>query len=172
MAGWTETEPGPRIQSSGKAHRTLRTRCRPAAHDLVDDRAGGDEPPHQVPALCRAGYRALGADRRLYLTVGDGGFNQLSLYCQPIHAQDLPTAAEVAARVLSKVRQIGFGISCSIGISVMSGQQADLSRAVSDADEAMYEAKHRGKNRAVVFGRGPKVDGTAWGAGPADQKKA
>ena len=82
------------------------------------------------------------------------------------------TAAEVAERVLSKVRQIGFGISCSIGIAVCSGLDADVSRALSDADEAMYEAKHRGKNRAVVFGRGPKVDGTAWGAGPADQKKA
>ena len=62
--------------------------------------------------------------------------------------------------------------SASIGIAVCSGLDADVSRALSDADEAMYEAKHRGKNRAVVFGRGPKVDGTAWGAGPADQKKA
>lgn len=74
------------------------------------------------------------------------------------------TAAEVAERVLAKVRQIGFDIGCSIGISVMSGPHADLSRAMSDADEAMYEAKRRGKNMAVVYGRGPKVDGSAWGA--------
>lgn len=43
------------------------------------------------------GRLAFGHDGKLYLTIGDQGLNQLSLYCQPIHAQDLPTAAEVAA---------------------------------------------------------------------------
>jgi PQQ-dependent dehydrogenase (s-GDH family) len=31
------------------------------------------------------------------LTVGDQGFNQLSLFCLPIRSQDLPTASEVAS---------------------------------------------------------------------------
>lgn len=44
-----------------------------------------------------SGRLVFGRDQKLYLTVGDGGFNQLSLYCQPIRAQELPTAAEIAA---------------------------------------------------------------------------
>lgn len=40
----------------------------------------------------------MGHDARLYLTLGDQGLNQLALYCQQIRSQDLPTAAEVAAR--------------------------------------------------------------------------
>lgn len=80
------------------------------------------------------------------------------------------TATEVAERVLAKVRKIGFDISCSIGIAVVSGPDADVPAALSNADEAMYEAKRRGKNRAVVFGREPKLDGTPWGASP--QKNA
>lgn len=45
-----------------------------------------------------SGRLAFGRDNRLYLTIGDQGFNQLSLFCQPIHAHELPTAAEVRAR--------------------------------------------------------------------------
>jgi PQQ-dependent dehydrogenase (s-GDH family) len=44
-----------------------------------------------------AGRLALGPDRRLYLTVGDQGGNQFGIFCKPIRAQELPTAAEVAA---------------------------------------------------------------------------
>jgi len=40
----------------------------------------------------------LGRDEKLYLTIGDQGNNQLALFCQPIHSQELPTAAEVSAK--------------------------------------------------------------------------
>jgi glucose/arabinose dehydrogenase len=40
-----------------------------------------------------SGRLAFGKDQKLYLTLGDGGFNQGSLICQPIRAQELPTAA-------------------------------------------------------------------------------
>lgn len=71
-------------------------------------------------------------------------------------------ARDVAERVLTQVKDIGFGISCSIGISVTSHQCVDFSCAVRRADEAMYEAKRRGKNLFVVFGKVPKTDGSAW----------
>ena len=45
-----------------------------------------------------AGRLAFGPDRKLYLTVGDQGKNQFDQFCTPILAQELPTAAEVAAR--------------------------------------------------------------------------
>jgi PQQ-dependent dehydrogenase (s-GDH family) len=44
------------------------------------------------------GRLVVGADRRLYLTIGDQGNNFLQNRCRPIRAQELPTAAAVAAR--------------------------------------------------------------------------
>jgi PQQ-dependent dehydrogenase (s-GDH family) len=52
-----------------------------------------------------AGRLAIGPDRKLYLSVGDGGFNQLAVYCTPINAQVVPTAADVVARNWPKVYQ-------------------------------------------------------------------
>lgn len=71
-------------------------------------------------------------------------------------------ARDVAERVLAQVKEIGFGISCSIGIAMTSHQCVDFSCAVRRADEAMYEAKRRGKNLLVVFGKSPKSDGSVW----------
>ena len=44
------------------------------------------------------GRLAFGPDQKLYLTRGDNGGNWLANYCTPIKSQDLPTAAQVAAR--------------------------------------------------------------------------
>lgn len=44
------------------------------------------------------GRLAFGPDQKLYLTRGDNGGNWLRNYCTPNKAQDLPTAAQVAAR--------------------------------------------------------------------------
>ncbi|HVW03442.1 MAG TPA: glucose/sorbosone family PQQ-dependent dehydrogenase [Vicinamibacterales bacterium] len=52
-----------------------------------------------------SGRLRFGPDRKLYLTLGDGGKNQLAVYCQPIDAQVLPTAADVASRNWPKVYQ-------------------------------------------------------------------
>ena len=45
-----------------------------------------------------SGRLVFGPDAKLYLTLGDQGYNQLGLFCRPIHAHELPTAADVAAR--------------------------------------------------------------------------
>ena len=52
-----------------------------------------------------SGRLAIGPDGKVYLTLGDGGVNQFSVYCQPIQAQVVPTAADVAARNWPKVYQ-------------------------------------------------------------------
>ena len=44
------------------------------------------------------GRLAFGPDQKLYLTRGDNGGNWLANYCMPNRSQDLPTAAEIAAR--------------------------------------------------------------------------
>jgi len=58
--------------------------------DLLSELPAGDD--HV------SGRLVFGQDQKLYLTIGDGGFNQLSLFCQPIRAQELPTANEVAVQ--------------------------------------------------------------------------
>jgi PQQ-dependent dehydrogenase (s-GDH family) len=44
-----------------------------------------------------SGRLVFGQDNKLYLTIGDGGYNQLALFCIPIRAHVLPTAAQIAA---------------------------------------------------------------------------
>lgn len=43
------------------------------------------------------GRLAMGPDRHLYLSIGDQGSNWLGNRCRPNHAQDVPTAAQLAA---------------------------------------------------------------------------
>jgi PQQ-dependent dehydrogenase (s-GDH family) len=49
-----------------------------------------------------SGRLVFGRDQKLYLTIGDQGYNQLALYCSPIHAQELPTSADVQAKSFQK----------------------------------------------------------------------
>lgn len=63
------------------------------------------------------------------------------------------TARRVAERIVGNVSEIGNAIGCSIGIALSQSGELDLSGTINQADEAMYTAKMRGKNRFVVHGR-------------------
>jgi diguanylate cyclase (GGDEF)-like protein len=67
------------------------------------------------------------------------------------------TARKIGQRIVSKVSEIGNGVGCSIGIAVSKPNDTDLNRTIRHADEAMYLAKTRGKNRLVIHGRGQLV---------------
>jgi PQQ-dependent dehydrogenase (s-GDH family) len=87
-----DADPGPEAQRRLKIRRytwdpDAQTLGSPV--DLVDGLPAGQD--HI------SGRLVFGRDRKLYLTIGDQGYNQLSLYCTPINAQQLPTAAEVQA---------------------------------------------------------------------------
>jgi PQQ-dependent dehydrogenase (s-GDH family) len=49
-----------------------------------------------------SGRLVFGLDQKLYLTIGDQGYNQLALFCSPIHAQELPTEDDVRSKRFDK----------------------------------------------------------------------
>jgi diguanylate cyclase (GGDEF)-like protein len=63
------------------------------------------------------------------------------------------TAQNVAARLLAEVKQIGRGVSCSIGVAVWTPDCPDAASAIRHADVAMFEAKGMGKSRYVIYSR-------------------
>lgn len=44
-------------------------------------------------------------------------------------------------------------ITCSIGVSVIDADEDDIQTAIDNADQAMYQAKHEGKNRSILSGK-------------------
>jgi diguanylate cyclase (GGDEF)-like protein len=59
-------------------------------------------------------------------------------------------ATSLAARIVAGVGGLGFGLGCSIGVSLCQGGEPSLKNALDMADAAMYEAKRLGKNRYVL----------------------
>jgi diguanylate cyclase (GGDEF)-like protein len=78
------------------------------------------------------------------------------------------TAAEGALEVAERLREAVEGaevareegvplrVTVSIGVSTASGD-ANLDTLMSQADDALYDAKHRGRNRVCVFGQADQV---------------
>ena len=110
-----------------------------------------------VPLLTRlpasvdhdSGRLVLGPDRRLYYTIGDQGNNQFTRYCEPIQAQTLPTAAQVAARDWSayqgKVLRLNLDGSVPADNPVLRGVRSHV-----------YSYGHRNA-QGLVFGPGGRL---------------
>jgi PQQ-dependent dehydrogenase (s-GDH family) len=88
-----DSDPGPEAERRGKIRRYTYD---PASEqldepvDLLSDIPHG--PDHGASRL------VFGPDGKLYASTGDHGSNFLAYYCVPIRAQELPTAADIAAR--------------------------------------------------------------------------
>ena len=69
---------------------------------------------------------------------------------------DLAQAAGVAEKLRTAVEAMSFEgekaftITCSIGVTVMHADDADIASIIRRADEALYEAKGSGRNRVVT----------------------
>lgn len=59
-------------------------------------------------------------------------------------------ATAIAERIVGKVRYLGYGIGCSIGVALCQDCTPTLTECLKVADQAMYEAKRLGKNRYAV----------------------
>lgn len=100
------------------------------------------------------GRLVIGTDRKLYLTIGDQGHNFGRNRCLPNHAQDLPTAATVAARDWSlyqgKILRLNLDGSIPADNPVLAGVRSHvfsyghrnpLGLAVSPGGR-LYESEH------------------------------
>ena len=88
-----DADPGPALARRLKVRRYTYSA---ANSTLVDPREViTDLPAHDDHG---GGRLVFGPDQKLYLSRGDGGSGWLANYCNPNHAQDLPTAAQMAAK--------------------------------------------------------------------------
>ncbi len=62
-------------------------------------------------------------------------------------------AEQVANHIVRKISCFGSDIGCSIGVAVNTEGVTDLEAAIKKADDAMYAAKKRGKNRFIFHDR-------------------
>ena len=77
-----------------------------------------------------SGRLVFGLDQTLYLTIGDQGYNQFSLYCSPIRSQELPTADDVRAgnfqRYEGKLLRIGLDGSIPADNPLLGGVRSHV----------------------------------------------
>jgi diguanylate cyclase (GGDEF)-like protein len=119
---------------------------------LVNDRHGhavGNDVLRQVGEVLR------GAARDSDLAARFGG-EELVLLVRG----DEQSATAAAARVVAGLRSLRFGeglrVSCSAGVAALD-EGGDAASLFASADQALYEAKRRGKDRVVVARRAPAV---------------
>jgi diguanylate cyclase (GGDEF)-like protein len=111
----------------------------------VNDRHGhaaGNEVLRQVGGVLRSAARDSDVAARF-------GGEELVLLVRG----DEHSATAAAARVVAGLRELRFGeglrVTCSAGVAALS-QGGDAASLFASADEALYEAKRRGKDRVVV----------------------
>jgi PQQ-dependent dehydrogenase (s-GDH family) len=77
-----------------------------------------------------SGRLVFGLDQKLYLTIGDQGYNQLLLYCSPIRSQELPTADEIRTKNFQKyqgkVLRIGLDGSIPSDNPILAGVRSHV----------------------------------------------
>jgi two-component system cell cycle response regulator len=65
-------------------------------------------------------------------------------------SQSLLIAERIREQITS-IRFDAFSVTASIGIGHTSKDKTTPQKLVNEADAALYRAKHKGKNRVVVF---------------------
>ena len=65
-------------------------------------------------------------------------------------AQGVAEKLRSAVAVLDFEGETAFTITCSIGVTVMHADDADIAAVIRRADQALYEAKDSGRNRVVT----------------------
>ncbi len=110
---------------------------------LVNDRLGhaaGDE-------VLRKLARLLQLERRTDDAVGRVGGEEFLVLLPGVPAA---MAAELAERLRESVELAKIGATVSVGVSQSGGREDDVDNLLRRADEALYQAKAKGRNRVEV----------------------
>ncbi|MGK4008695.1 glucose/sorbosone family PQQ-dependent dehydrogenase [Sorangium sp. So ce1036] len=139
-----DVDPGPAVERRTKIRRYTydpATETLGSPHDVITGLPGSDD--HNSARLL------FGPDRRLYYTIGDQGNNQFARKCNPIRAQELPTAAEVAAQDWSKY--VGKILRMNL-----DGSIPEDNPKIDGIRSHIYSYGHRNA-QGLTFGRGGKL---------------
>jgi diguanylate cyclase (GGDEF)-like protein len=120
--------------------------------------AAGDEVLKAVASVCKTTLRAGDLFGRL-------GGEEFAIVLPHVNRDGAIVVAEkVKTAISSQLIRGGFGslkVTASLGISALSIVGEDIETLLAQADAAMYQAKHQGRNRCV-----------SWGSSPADSTMA
>jgi diguanylate cyclase (GGDEF)-like protein len=128
--------------------------------DLDKFKSVNDTYGHPVGDVVLKGFAAvLGSAMRETDLVARYGGEEFAIICEQTDAPGALLLAdrireEMAARVFQA--EIGqFQVTCSLGIATFPTHAKDKQALVESADQALYAAKEKGRNRAEVFSGGP-----------------
>lgn len=105
----------------------------------------GDEALQQVAEGIRCGAR-----RGLDIVARFGGEEFIVI----LPETGTKSAMEVAEKIRSSIsglRNVKSRITVSIGIAAVQGSECNAEELIRQADQALYQAKHRGRNRVCTF---------------------
>ncbi len=118
---------------------------------LINDTYGhdiGDEVLKSLTQCCRKELRETDVFARF-------GGEEFAVLLPQISKEDTLQTAERLRAAIAEIpmTQISetFSITVSIGISLFKGQEVSIEELLKQADQAMYQAKKRGRNRVELF---------------------
>jgi diguanylate cyclase (GGDEF)-like protein len=115
----------------------------------INDRFGHD---HGDIVLTKTADVLRGALRQTDIAGRLGGDEFVVYLTAPSAAIDA-RAKQIAERIVGRIAEIGDGVGASVGIALYSQDDLEIDTVIRQADEAMYTAKRRGKNRFAFQGR-------------------
>jgi diguanylate cyclase (GGDEF)-like protein len=116
---------------------------------LVNDTHGhaiGDKVLHQIAGACQNELRSTDILGRL----GGEEFAAILPHTTPAQAVDV---AEKLRKAVKKIQvqseNVIIKVTASIGIAALGTEAGDLDTLLAEADKALYEAKHQGRDRCI-----------------------
>lgn len=82
-----------------------------------------------------------------------GGEEFLLLLCDHDQEQSHKICLAILEHLRTVVHPTAGIVHCSMGISVMNG--CEIAKVIEQADQALYQAKHQGRNQVQLFGQDP-----------------
>jgi diguanylate cyclase (GGDEF)-like protein len=103
--------------------------------------------------LTRIGAALNQAVRKMDMVARYGG-EEIAIIMPGLELSQCLSIAERIREQITSIRFDAFSVTASIGIGHTGKDKTTPEKLVNDADAALYRAKHKGKNRVVVFKAG------------------